>query len=145
MLSDLRKEQLRDYSKRYYQENKASLNKRRAVYDKEYWHKNQAKKLLKNAKVRAKRKGQVFNITIDDIIIPEYCPYLKCKLTNIGSTEVNPTDASIDRIDSSKGYIKGNIQIISSLANRMKQDATEEELITFANTILEKYKVKKDA
>lgn len=38
-------------------------------------------KILKNAKQRAKSQGIPFNLTIDDIIIPEKCPLLGTPLT----------------------------------------------------------------
>lgn len=70
------------------------------------------------AKNRAVKKNLEFNIEISDIIIPEECPILK-KVMDI---------PSIDRIDPNKGYIKGNIQIISNRANMLKNNATLEEI-----------------
>jgi hypothetical protein len=43
---------------------------------------------------------------------------------------------SIDRIDSSKGYIKGNVQILSMKANNMKSSANVEELLIFSKNII---------
>jgi len=81
------------------------------------------------AKKRAKLKGQEFDLQIEDIPeIPEYCPILHIKI--IANKTNSPLDSSpsLDRIDSKKGYIKGNVQIISNRANRIKSDATIEEV-----------------
>jgi hypothetical protein len=82
------------------------------------------------AKKRALKKGLEFSIKPKDIHIPKKCPILKVPL--ICSTRYSP---SIDRIYPDKGYIKGNIAIISSLANSMKANATPQELLIFAKNI----------
>ena len=82
---------------------------------------------LRNAKRRALKKNLTFNISLEDLIFPEYCPLLNIKL-NIGTYYANSNSYSIDRIDPSKGYIKGNVQIISHRANTLKGNATLEEL-----------------
>ena len=91
------------------------------------------------ARTRARVHGIEFDLTKEDIIIPEVCPYLDVPITRIqgqGRQDYNP---SLDRIDPTKGYIKSNIEVISDKANRMKNNATTAELLTFAKNILAKH------
>lgn len=91
---------------------------------------NKRYKILCNLKKRAKLKGFDFNLELEDIPqIPKFCPVLGIPIV-INEGKCQPTDnsPSVDRIDSKKGYIKGNIRIISNRANRIKADATIEEL-----------------
>jgi hypothetical protein len=88
------------------------------------------------AKNNAKEHGREFNLEVEDIVIPKKCPYLNIDLVFDITNSNFENYFSIDRIDSTKGYIKGNIQIISRLANTMKNNATNEQLITFAKNIL---------
>ncbi len=93
-------------------------------------------RLFSSAKKRAKESKIEFNLEIEDIKIPENCPILGLKLDvsiNNSSNRAPRNNApSIDRIDSSKGYIKGNIAIISYKANVLKKDGTSLEHIKVA-------------
>lgn len=91
------------------------------------------------AKSNSKDGGYDFNLEVEDIIIPTHCPFLNMELSFDVEDKNSYNYYSIDRIDSSKGYVKGNIQIISRLANTMKNNATKDQLITFANNILKLY------
>lgn len=99
-------------------------------------------KMLQRAKGRAKLKGLDFNLTISDIIIPEYCPILGieliCKSGKSGGVKNSP---ALDRIDPSKGYIKGNIQVISHLSNMMKSYAERDDLISFARWVIKTFPI----
>lgn len=88
------------------------------------------------AKDNSKKNNMDFNLDVQDIIIPTHCPYLNFELLYDIERRDYPNYYSIDRIDSSKGYVKGNIQVISLLANIMKNNATIDELIVSAQNIL---------
>lgn len=91
--------------------------------------------MLYSAKHRAQAKGLSFDIDVEDIIIPEYCPVLNIKLELFHESQ-NRSSPSLDRIDSNLGYTKGNIQVISWLANTMKTNASLDELYLFALWVL---------
>lgn len=97
--------------------------------------------LLERAKQSAQERKYDFNLNINDIIIPKYCPLLNVKLTFKYTPKTKNSYYSIDRIDSKKGYIKGNVQVISLKANTMKNDATRDELLCFAKNVLNLYSV----
>jgi len=97
------------------------------------------KRLLWRAKERSNRINVFCNLELEDIIIPEKCPLLEEKFV-YGSTHNKWMTYSIDRIDNSKGYVKGNIQVITYLANTMKSKATKEQLVVFAKNILKLFK-----
>ena len=83
--------------------------------------------LLADARKRAKRKGMEYDLTKEDLVVPETCPVLGLIL-EVGEGKRQPNSPSIDRIDNSKGYVRGNVAIISLRANALKNDGTIEEL-----------------
>lgn len=90
------------------------------------YHSNPAKYLCRVAKYRAAKAGHEFAITSDDLVIPTHCPITGAPIDILNSNYAN--GASLDRVDNEKGYVKGNVRIISRKANRLKADATIEEL-----------------
>lgn len=123
-----RTEEYKQYQKEWAKQNKD----KRAVAHQKYLETSPEKKLLKSSKYNAKAKGLEHTITLADIIIPDKCPYLSVPLSKrIGDRY----GVSLDRVDPTKGYIPGNVLVVSKLANRMKSDATIDELLAFAANI----------
>jgi hypothetical protein len=116
----------KEYKAQWYQENKK--RKKEQLQDKTKTPYEHVKKAIQNRKNVVKGRLD-FDICVDDLKIPTHCPILGIELTFGKGIKVRETAATLDRIDSSKGYVKGNVQIISYRANRIKNDASLEELI----------------
>lgn len=97
-------------------------DKRRAWIVKTYvW------RLVCQAKLRSAKEGFGFDLEKDDLILPEYCPVLGIRLVIAPG---KPADASptLDRKNPSLGYVKGNVYVISWLANRLKSNCEDPEV-----------------
>lgn len=114
--------------KKYREANIEDMRHRCRVWYYENLEQVRLKNLFRNARTRAKKLGLEFSITIDDIIIPEYCPIFGIKIES-GFDSGRESSPSVDRIVPEKGYTKDNIQVISYLANRVKNNATLDQLI----------------
>ena len=92
--------------------------------------------LHRAARNRAQRDGTEFTIDVSDVNIPEFCPILGLRIEpRRGGHGPQDASPSLDRIDNTKGYIKGNIWVVSWLANKMKATASKEQLLAFAGGI----------
>lgn len=96
------------------------------------------RKLVTSAKERSKKFNLEFDITADDILIPDFCPILEIPLFR-GNGAACANSPSLDRKDPKKGYTKENIWVISHKANTMKSDADSELLIKFAKWAIDEY------
>lgn len=128
-----------DAQQRYRRNNRNLINKRKLEKKQLLIDTNPEKYLLDRAKANASQKKEKCNLTIEDIVIPESCPLLDILMFFDMDNPRHDNTPSIDRIDPNKGYVKGNIWIISWKANRMKSDATLEELVTFSKNALSIY------
>lgn len=104
------------------------------------WNKNNVEKtLLSAAKKRAITQGCEFNIDLEDIKIPKFCPLLGIEIIR-SNIKASPNSPSLDRINPNLGYTKNNIHIISRRVNTIKNNATLDEI----ERILSWYNNKKD-
>jgi len=127
-----RKDAKKLHSRQYYQENKEHYLELHRQ-----WRENNVElKLWHSCKNSAKQRNLEFDIEPTDIIVPVMCPVLNIPLdthaeSGVGSGhdwKINPYRPSVDRINNSKGYVKGNIEVISWRANSLKKDASLNEI-----------------
>jgi hypothetical protein len=100
--------------------------------------------MFKNAIQRARRDEIPFDIDIEflESIKTETCPILGMKLSwgSLGDAYVKNNSPSLDKIIPEYGYIKGNVCIISYLANKIKQDVGYDTLYKIADWLHDKTK-----
>lgn len=90
--------------------------------------------MLYRAKRRAKKLGLPFDLTVEDVTIPEFCPILGIRLATFNQRGASlRSSASLDRIVPALGYVRGNVIVISHKANSIKNDATPEEILAVGN------------
>ena len=67
-----------------------------------------------------------FTIEFGDLHFPSHCPILGIELDYYAES-IQDNSPSFDRVDPSKGYVKGNVVVMSMRANRIKNNGTAEE------------------
>lgn len=119
------------------------------VCHKTKWHQraqnpeNRKRWLLERIRSKCNKNDIPFDLTIEDLAIPERCPVLGIPLKfgvktdsvfrNKRGVEVPYDSPSVDRIIPEKGYVKGNIIIVSYRANMLKGDASLEEIVALSD------------
>jgi hypothetical protein len=84
--------------------------------------------LLCAAKQRAKQNNLPFDITEADIKVGVRCPVLGLRYKTGKDKRPAETSPTLDRICPKKGYVRGNVVVISSLANRIKTTANAKQI-----------------
>jgi len=95
-----------------------------------YWY-----SVTKGAKIR----NLIFGITIEWAWDLYERQGGKCALSGLPITPPTtrkPGTASLDRIDSSQGYLEGNVQWVHKTVNKMKSNMSEEEFLTYCKAIV---------
>jgi len=87
-------------------------------------------------KASAELRGIEWNVSFDylaDLLIEQD---FKCALTGFPIQAMNiNNNASLDRIDSSKGYVEGNLQWVLAEVNMMKQHYSQDRFIEICRAV----------
>lgn len=126
---------------KHLQDYKERTKERRSAHHREYANRPKVAEILRAKRLeipwerrtvrairnRCLKNGIAFDLTEDDIRVPDYCPVLGIRL-KVGEGKWQDSSPSVDRIDPMGGYVRGNIAVISWRANRIKCDGSVVEL-----------------
>jgi hypothetical protein len=109
-----------------------------------YRFKDRKRFILYSSRQGAKSRGIEHKLVLSDIPeIPKHCPVFPWLEIEQGVGEgIKSNSPSLDRIDNTRGYVKGNIRIISWRANSLKGNATDQELTALGNDATKRNKAK---
>ena len=110
----------RKNTKKHYDENKEQI----LAEARNYRNNNYVKCALIRIKSRCKRLDIPFDISPEDITMPTHCPVFGLELMMGEGKGANDASPSFDRIEPERGYVKGNVIVVSNKANRMKNSGT---------------------
>ncbi|XHB99386.1 hypothetical protein ABWH97_00100 [Nitratireductor sp. ac15] len=106
-------------------------------------------KLGSQAQKRAKRSGIQFSLSGSDLVDLAIRSGGKCQMSGIpfdftvfGNRKRNPFRPSLDRKDSSKGYIRSNVRLVCCIANLAMNEWGEGPLREFVTKMAEAMEVK---
>lgn len=105
------------------------------AYKRKAYLSDPAKPILRSIRIRAKASGIPCDLSFDDVramlMQTKVCPVLGIPLAHrVSGKREGPADhaPSIDRRRPELGYVRGNVAVISQRANRLKNNATVEEV-----------------
>jgi hypothetical protein len=116
-------------------QNEAELNEKMFKKWGSKWNNKEHRKSLiyqtmrekfRKKKANATKTGAEFTVDFGELTFPTHCPILGIELDYFAENRAENT-VSFDRIDSNKGYISGNVVVVSWRANRIKNDGTADE------------------
>ena len=129
----------------YYIKNSDHIKRRVSKYNESYFPKYNRSVIsrLKSLCTKAKHRTKEFDIIDQDLFDlwknqNGRCAYTKLPLL---ATANQFNTVSLDRVDSSKGYVVGNIQLVCSAINKMKQEYTEEMFLLFCLLVTQNNKL----
>ena len=95
--------------------------------------------MLRMIRQRAKKHGHEFDITNEYLTKMFIKSNGKCALSGLPLTveRNNPLIASVDRINSNKGYIKGNLQLVASCVNLAKNKLSQKDFIKLCKSVVD--------
>lgn len=119
----------REYQQRYRQDHPEHGEAKRQKYQGNA--SERLRYIVNAARRRARQGGYPFDLTVETLPpVPEHCPVLGIPLEfSARRTDSTP---SLDKRIPSLGYVRGNIEWMSWRANRLKNDASPDELLRLA-------------
>jgi len=80
-------------------------------------------------KNKAKDLGIEFDLRPEDLQVPTVCPFT-LKPFDFGpkNGKASPQSPSVDRIKPDRGYVRGNVRVISNHANMVKNSCTDPDV-----------------
>ena len=108
---------------------KYAKNKHKVRHELETNREVRLRHLYYSAKCGARARGLEFDILFDEIVWPETCPVLGIPLSyDIKWGKRRPDSPSLDRTDNDRGYVSGNVVVMSWRANEIKRNSTVDEV-----------------